>query len=222
VRPAVNTRPSQADSGLDDSSLGFPAQKKSGALMVATAISSLLFLTGLMLFLFGPMPEAKSNPSVAETIDAGAPIASVTIDAGQKAQPLLAPEGMTIVPATDNETAIYISIEPVNYGDFSKTFPNIKKQTGSKKKKAKPVTRVSFADAARYSRTFGGRLATPSEWKRAIATSTLTLSDSNWEWLDDGTQGTQAARAIGSSGGELDTRRPREHKDVGFRVVRDP
>ncbi len=221
-RPSVSVEHSTAAVVGDDSSLGFPTQKRSGALMVTTAISALIFLTGLVLFRFGPMPEAKSSPAVPQAIDAGTVIATTTLDAAPTARPLVAPEGMVIVPATDDEPAIFISAQPVNYGDFSKMFPNSKEQTRNNKKRAKPITSVSFADAARYARTMGGRLATPGEWKRALATSSLSLVDANWEWLDDSIQGTQAPRRIGSSKGELGTRRPREHNDVGFRVVRDP
>jgi formylglycine-generating enzyme required for sulfatase activity len=129
---------------------------------------------------------------------------------------------MLVVPAGDEHPAIFIAIKAVSYGDFSNMFPKKKKPTRNKRKQAQAITQVSFADAASYARTVGARLATPAEWSSALASDALVLDEATWEWLDDGTEGTQAPRAIGSSKGELATRRPREYKDVGFRLVIDP
>ncbi len=226
VRPAVDSSSYEEQSPPDsaDFSVTGARPKRSPLLMATTVISALLFLVGLLLFLFGPLPTAKSSPAAVVAIDAGDVAKAPPVDAALPEKPLVAPEGTIIVPANADEThpTFFVSKAPVNYQQFSEMFPNTKKPTRSKKKQGAPVTKVSFADAASYARTLGGRLATPAEWRSAVATSSLEMAPETWEWLDDGSQGTQEPRAIGSSKGELSTRRPRDHKDVGFRLVFDP
>lgn len=204
----------------DDSAAPSRPKKRSAVLMAMTILSSLIFLGGLGFFLFGPMPAASSTPAVA-TIDAGS-VARSIVDAALPEPPLVAPEGMVAVSSPDEHPAFFISATPVSYQEFSEIFPNLKKPSRRKKTRKKPVSKVTFAYAQAYARTKGGRLPTPLEWSSALGSSSLVVSAGQWEWLDDGTEGTQAPRAIGNATGELARRRPREHKDVGFRLVIDP
>jgi serine/threonine-protein kinase len=220
ARAAVQSPPPDRHQPSAGLSLPPPPRKRSGALVAMTVFSSLVFLVGLGLFLFGPLPEAVSKPALV-SIDA-APVAVSPSDAALPEPPLTAPEGMVIVAATDQHPAFFISSAPVSYQEFSEIFPNQKKPSKKKKVRKQAVNKVTFAYAEAYARTKGGRLATPEEWASALATSEISFQAKRWEWLDDGTEGTQASRAIGNAKGEVDKRRPREHKDVGFRLVVDP
>ena len=197
--------------------------ERSKVLVAITALSALVFVVGLGLFLAGPMPDASSAPAL--VVPDAAPIAVATTPDAAPA-PLQVPDEMLLLPANGEHPAAFISKELVTYGEFSSLFPNQKKPIANRRRSQKPVTGVDFAYAQAFARTKGGRLPTPAELKSAqglaeAGTPGFAQDKSLWEWLDDGTEGTQALRAVGNAKGETRTQRPRGHNSVGFRVVID-
>lgn len=195
-----------------------PEVKRSRALIILTLLSSLVFLVGLGLFLFGPMPAASSTPAVVVPDAAIVVIAPPPPDA---APPLKVPKGMFLVPAVDDGKPVFMAKDLVTHGDFAEIFPRQKKPPRNKKKAAQSVSGVSFAFAQAYARTKGGRLPTPKEMAVAVEIPVYVGDKELWEWLDDGSEGTQAPRPVGHPDGRAANRRPRGHRDVGFRLVVD-
>lgn len=195
------------------------AKRRSRPLLLVTIFSAIFFLVGLGLFLFGPLPSASSKTTVVVP-DAGAAIVIVLIDAAPVV--LVPPEGMVLVPATDHHDAFFIARSLVSYGDFADIFPNQKKPTKNRKRRAAPVTSVSFPYAQAFVRTKGGRLPTPVELLSAQSVEGFDTETGLWEWTEDGTEGTQAQQTVGFGDGRAAKRRPRAHQDVGFRLVIEP
>ncbi len=193
--------------------------RRSKGLVILTLASTAFFVIALGLFLFGPLPE-ESSASVIVPPDAG--VAAVISEPDAAPVALVAPEGMLWLPATADHPDVFIGTELVNYGEFSDIFPNQKKPTKNRKRRASPVTSVSFPYAQAYARTKGGRLPSPAELLSAQAMEDFTSSTGLWEWVEDGTEGTQAQQTVGFADGKAAKRRPRGHQDVGFRLVIDP
>jgi formylglycine-generating enzyme required for sulfatase activity len=128
---------------------------------------------------------------------------------------------MVYVPPRKGLPGFFIQSQLVSYGDFADLFPNQKKPTRNRRRSRAPVTGVSFAYAEAYARTKGGRLPSPDELSAAQEDELVDTSSSILEWLDDGTEGTQAPRLVATPDGTVARRRPRAHKDVGFRLVQE-
>ena len=186
-------------------------------LVAMTVVSVLLFAAGLGLVLFGPMPETDA-PAIAPPIDAGAKTEAPPVDAGPPAV-IEIPEGMLLVRKAGGEPWFFVDAKPVSYGAFAERFPELKKPIRGRRAK-QPVTKVKFSDAESYAKAVDKRLLTPDEWLAASRTEGFEATD-QWEWVDDGSRGSQAMQSVRRPPDKLTRRRPVGHGDVGFRCARD-
>lgn len=192
-----------------------PAPRRSGWLIAMTVVSALVFLVGLGLVLFGPMPEASSG--AAPAIDAGAVTRAPPPDAGPP--PVIEiPEGMLLVRKTSGEPWFFVDARPVSHDQLAEQLPDKKARGGSQGKK--PATRVRYSEAVSYAGAVDKRLLTPDEWLAASRTEGFEPAEL-WEWVDDGSRGSQAMQSVRRPPDKLTRRRPSGHDDVGFRCARD-
>lgn len=151
-----------------------------GWLVATTATSALLFLLGLGLLLFGPMP---SRAQVSVPLDAAPP----KLDAGE---PLPAPipsppAGMVLVPASLGRRAFFVDRAPVTHRAYAEL---IKSHRHARSQADRPVTGISHAYATEYAKMRGKRLLGPADWDAAVATGALTPTSKLWEWVADGNE----------------------------------
>ncbi len=182
-------------------------------LVAVTVVSGLIFLTGLGLLLFGPRPEpsAAPPPDAAPRTDA----APVT-----RKDPV-APAGMLLVHKPDGSPWLFVAAAPVSHGEYAEAHPEEKQPQKRKKLNAQPVVQVAYAQAESYALARGARLPTPDEWAAAAATAGFKPAGKLAEWVDDGSIGQQAARAIRTYPDRADKLRPGPHANVSFRLAKD-
>ena len=183
-------------------------------LIAVTALSVLVFFTGLGLMLFGP----RNHPAAAGVPPDAAPLPDAAPDAGPPPTP---PEGMILVRRADGSPWLFVATAPVTLGEYAKAAPDKRSPSRHRRLNAKPVTRVSYADAAAFAQAAGGHLCTPEEWAAAARTEGFTPADGLWEWVDDGSVGEQAARAVRAAPDKADSLRPGAHANVTFRLAKD-
>lgn len=183
-------------------------------LVAVTVASALIFLTGLGLLLFGPRPEPAAAPP---------PDAAPRADAGPATghEPS-APAGMLLVRKPDGSPWLFVAAAPVSHGEYAQARPAEKQLDKRKKLNAQPVVQVAYAQAESYALSKGARLPTPDEWAAAAKTAGFKPAGKGLsEWVDDGSVGQQAARAVGTFPDKLDKLRPGPHANVTFRLAKD-
>ena len=188
-------------------------------LLAVTAISALIFVVGLGLVLFGPRPAADGRAGAA--IDAGGLADAGAAVPDPAAKP---PEGMFLVKRSDGSPWLFVARAPVSQAEYAAAGPP---EAGADKpprgkKQSQPAVGVSYADAESFAAGRGMRLLTPSEWAAAAAADEFTPPGKGlWEWVDDGTRGVQALRAVKGEPDRTDRLRPVAHANVTFRLARD-
>jgi serine/threonine-protein kinase len=190
--------------------------RRAGWLIAMTVICALVFLTGLGLMLFGPIPEAE--PSAGQPGADAAAVATPTADAAPP--PVIeVPKGMLLVKKAGGEPWFLVDARPVSYGEYADLFPARKEPVrGSRAKK--PVIKLPFDHAVSYAEATKKRLLSPDEWLAASKTEGFEGGEL-WEWVDDGTRGSQAKRSVRQLPDKLTRRQPVGHDDVTFRCARD-
>jgi hypothetical protein len=183
-------------------------------LLVVTALSALVFVAGLALFLFGPRPAAPAPV-------AAAPIDASVADAAPPPPPPAPPPGMALLHHADGSPWLFVDLAPVSHGDVAAALPSVKKAHRSKRLNAKPVVDIAFADAEAYARSQDKRLVRPDEWQAAQHLDGWTSAGSLWEWVDDGSRGEQARQSVLAADDKSDRRPPRASPTVTFRLARD-
>lgn len=187
--------------------------KLSRWLVAVTVLSGLVFLAGLGLLLFGPRPgpAAAAPPDAAPRADA-APAA---------ANDPVAPAGMLLVRKPDGSPWLFVAVAPVSHGEYAAVRPQEKQPQKRKKLNAQPVIQVAYAQAASYAQEKGARLPTPDEWAAAAVAAGFKPAGKLAEWVDDGSVGQQAARAIRTYPDKAEKLRPGPHANVTFRLAKD-
>ncbi|HEU5056472.1 MAG TPA: serine/threonine-protein kinase, partial [Kofleriaceae bacterium] len=182
-------------------------------LVGVTAVSGLIFLTGLGLLLFGPRPgpAAAAPPDAAPRADA-APV--------RRADPV-PPAGMLLVRKPDGSPWLFVAAAPVSHGEYAEARPAEKQPQKRKKLNAQPVVQVAYAQAESYALARSARLPTPDEWAAAAKTAGFKPAGKLAEWVDDGSVGQQAARATRTFPDRAEKLRPGPHANVTFRLAKD-
>lgn len=183
-------------------------------LVAVTVVSALIFLTGLGLLLFGPRPQVAGAPPA----DA-APGADAAPATGRDPS---APAGMLLVRKPDGSPWLFVAAAPVSLGEYAQARPAEKTPEKRKKLNAQPVVQVGYGQAESYALSKGARLPTPDEWAAAAKTAGFKPAGKGLsEWVDDGSVGQQAARAVRSWPDQADKLRPGPHANVTFRLAKD-
>jgi formylglycine-generating enzyme required for sulfatase activity len=128
---------------------------------------------------------------------------------------------MLLVRKPDGSPWVFVGKEPVSHGAYAEMFPGQKKKLPNKRKNAKPVVKVAFVYAEAFAKGKQARLPTPEEWEAAARLEGFVpAADQAWEWVDDGSTGVQAPRALRAPDKQA-TRRPVAWADVTFRLAID-
>jgi serine/threonine-protein kinase len=212
----------RGDAAREPTELGHQAQPARW-LIAVTAASALVFFVGLGLLLFGPRPRRSQaapapDAGAVERVERGSP-------RGERPAPD-APEGMFLVEPPGGRR-VFVSRAPVKQGAWTASLPPPRpgepaRPELTRKQAGQPAVSVSYADAEAYARARGMRLPTPEEWEAAAAVKGFESAGKVlWEWVDDGTQGAQAMRAVRGFPDRADRMRPSPHANVTFRLVKD-
>ena len=123
------------------------------------------------------------------------------------------PAGMILVKHPDGSPWFYVDERPVTAAEFHKVFAD-HQQTGGPED---PAVNVSYDGARSFASSRKGRLLRSDEWDAATNFAGVVVSDGLFEWVES-PEGKKQVRQHGKSQSRPDT----GHKDVGFRVARDP
>jgi serine/threonine-protein kinase len=181
----------------------------SRGLVAVTVVSAAIFVVGLALLLFGPMPERPEAQAAPPPPDGGpAPRADAAVLVEQTRPP---PPGMLAVPAEGARAAFFVDRAPVTnreYAEFKKSHRFARKDA------ERPVTGVPFAYAVEYAKFRGKRLLRVEEWAAASSVPSFVLGGMKlYEWVDDGARdaGDRPVRGVNGAA--------REHKAAGDKSV---
>jgi len=202
----------------DDSTLDRPP-RRARWLIAVTAVALLVFLAGLGLLLFGPMPTPRAE--VETPPDAGPPLPRTRPDAAPPRDPE-PPAGMILVRHDDHRAWVFVDARAVSWDEIDDLFPRIKKPRGAHADD--PATGVSWDRAQSYARARGKRLVRSDEWAAAAHTEGFVAAGKTlWEWVEDGAGETRPVRSVRSLSEikPLAQRPPGGHGDVTFRLARD-
>jgi serine/threonine-protein kinase len=203
-----------SDGSVGSSVLAAVGLKPTPWLVGVTAASALIFLVGLGLLLFGPMPS-RPAPLAAPVPDAGPARAdaAVLVDVAR-----LPPAGMLLVPAEGKRPAFYVDRAPVSnkaYAEFKPTHKFAAKAADQ------PVTGVSYDYAAEYARFRGGRLVRVGEFDAAAAVPSFVPAGMRlFEWVDDGDE-TAATQNVRGVNGASSRKKAAGDATVTFRIAKD-
>jgi formylglycine-generating enzyme required for sulfatase activity len=130
---------------------------------------------------------------------------------------------MLLVRKPDGSPWLFVAAAPVSHGEYAAARPAEKEPQKSKKLNAQPVVQVSYAQAESYALSKGARLPTADEWAAAAKVSGFKPPSKGLsEWVDDGSVGQQAARAVRTLPDRAEKLRPGPHANVTFRLAKDP
>ena len=197
--------------------------KVSRLLVATTVISALIFVVGLGLLLFGPMPEGPAAAPSTSTVDAAVgAVPERPVDAGVAVKKIPEPpDGMFLVQKSDGTPWFFAARRTVTHGEYAAVFPNQKKP--SKRLRNRPVTKVSFAFAQSFAEAQNKRLLSAAEWEAAAKSSEFVTDKKLSEWLapDDGSANPRAKSQLVRSRKGTDKRKARGDKDITFRLAAD-
>jgi len=192
----------------DRGSLGSVARPRTSRLLiVTTVVCALVFVVGLYLLIWGPMPS--SDAGTAPAVDAG--------PAHTSSRAPTPPKDMVLVRNADGSPWFFADKQPVRHGDYAAVFPRRKRS--SPRRNSQPVVEVSYPHAQSYARASGKRLVRAAEWAALANTDGVTVSADLWEWVDDGSHG--STRPVRKAPDRAAKRARSGHKDVTFRLVMD-
>ncbi len=222
------TRPPVDGSRGDDTAPVVPADdfeiaapRPARWLIAITVLSVIIFLVGLGLVLFGPVPAR----SAAGATSANAPASRAHAKAAEPPVPAAAlpepPPGMLLVRDAAGAPRAWVSARAVSWVDYQKVFPSQARPSGARDET--PVTRVGFAYAGSFAEARGARLPTPDEWVAASHAAGFQSAGSRfWEWVDGGHPGAPQQEVRSLSTGKPEAMRDASgHSDVTFRLARD-
>jgi serine/threonine-protein kinase len=214
ARPAPASRVTDAPSrstsdGWDDDY--DPARPRASRWLVAvTAVCGLLFLTGLGLLLFGPMPEP--DPPAASAVDAGA-AAAAALDAAPVAAPK-PPPGMLLVERPDGTPWLFVAASPVTAGELA---AHRRGRALDPYDARQPATRVARDDAVTYARAGRRRLLRADELEAARAADGFRPARGLFEWIDAPPDARGRVPVVDARG-QTELRKPTKQADVTFRL----
>jgi eukaryotic-like serine/threonine-protein kinase len=181
-------------------------------LVVVTALSAGIFLLGLGLTLFGPMPAAHAPDA---GIAATRPGAAAAAPAAREPR---VPPGMVLVERADGTPWFWVSVRPVTAAELAHDLLEPPPQNPDQE--AAPATDVSFEQATRYAAKRGARLLTAAEWQAATAAPGFEFPGRKlWEWIAGADP--SGRRLVRAGPDRAGLRRPGAHSDVTFRLARD-
>lgn len=197
-------------SGSASGSAVMAQPKVSGWLVGVTVVAALIFLVGLGLLLFGPMPEGQAAAMPAD----GGP-AAVADAAPPPPEP---PAGMSLVTDRTGAPLIFVDLRPVTHDEYAALFP---KHRTPRNAGDKPVTGVSLTQARAYADARGKRLPTAAELERAAAAEGFARADGLTEWIapPPGAADTETRPQSYAPGAEPAARKDQGYKDVTFRLA---
>jgi serine/threonine-protein kinase len=198
---------------VESGDIALERPRRAAWLIGLTVLSVLVFLTGLGLVLFGPLPEPEAAPNTRANANAPA-----GIDAAVAAVPE-APEGMVLVRRADGTPWCFVSRHPVSWAAYRAMFPRAKPPSGVAD--TDPVTNVAYRYAAELADASDARLPTSDEWSAAARTEGFVAAGAGLsEWVDTGiAPGSSPQQVRADPAGEGATRPPSGHKDVTFRLA---
>jgi hypothetical protein len=227
MRSAALPRMARSDTreGEKDASESMPVARAPGLprwLWALTIICALVFVVGLGLRLFGPLPDAPAGKP-AESVPPGTSDQNGDqAGAGRASDPSRQPPpGMLLIEAGPDGRAFFIDARPVTQGAYQAMFPSHQGQGASADNA--PVTSVSHAYAGSFAEASGKRLPTAEEWRAAAALPGFESPDDTWEWVG-ANAGSPAAGVdnerpvVSKQGTEL--RKAAGAKDVTFRLAK--
>lgn len=194
-------------SGAMSSQAG-PRPRASRLLIVATVGCALVFLTGLYLVLWGPMPRSAAG-SESKPVDAGSP-------RSERKEPV-PPKDMVLVRKPDGSPWFFVDKRPVRHGEYAAAFP--RRKQSNPRVNHRPVTDVSYVHAQSFARANGKRLLRAAEWAALTRAPGVELAARLWEWVDDEATGDQQAVRKGAD--QSAKRNAVGHRDVTFRLAMD-
>jgi serine/threonine-protein kinase len=215
-------RPSQPPTAADVSagmsgtsdSLDFGKPRRSRGLIAATIVAVAIFLAGLGMLLFGPMPK----PTLASTepgLDAG--IAPAADAAPTRPEP---PPYMLLIDKPDGTPWFFVDKRPVTADELNEALTPNKKI--AKRDADKPAVNVSYDDALAYAEKKGGRLLTADEWNIAARAEGFEFSGRKmYEWIAAEPDDSGSKAPVRSGPSKAAKRSKKGHKDVTFRLARD-
>jgi serine/threonine-protein kinase len=215
---STRVRPSGGGSSGIGSHPGGP--RRSPLLIAVTVVCGVVFLAGLGLLLFGPMPEPQA--AVESAADAAPQPKSAVPDAGPPAGDPVPPAGMLLIRHADGRPRAFVDARAVSWADLGAMFKKVRKPSWDTPKD--PATKVSWEQAQSFARARGKRLVRTDEWAAASALEDFTPAGKTlWEWIDDGGGETRPLRSVRSinPAKPLAQRPPKGHADVAFRLAKD-
>jgi serine/threonine-protein kinase len=195
--------------------------RRSKLLIAVTVICALVFLAGLGLLLFGPVPEPQA--SVESAADAAPPLPrGPRPDAGVPDVEPIAPTGMLLIRYPDGRPRAFVDARAVSWADIAEQLKKVRKPSWAEPKE--PATKVSWEQAQSFARARGKRLVRTEEWEAAAKVEGFVPAGKTlWEWIDDGGGETRPMRSVHSVSTvkPLSQRPPKGHSDVAFRLAKD-
>jgi serine/threonine protein kinase len=212
--PSLEDQPTYSDAELDR-----PPPRPFPAWLVALSLVCIaLFAAGLVVYLRrpadpappGPVDPGSAGSSAAGSAGSGAAGGSAGAGSGAEATP---PAGMLLVVRPDGGR-LFVDARPVSAAAFREVFA--KYDPGAKADA--PATNVSYNEARSFATTRGGRLLTAEEWDAASRTADFSAAEGVFEWVDSPGD----KKAIRQRNGKSDIRADAPHRDVTFRIAKDP
>jgi len=180
-------------------------------LVVVTVLAALIFIVGLGLLLFGPIPKNTQEGPNATADAAPAPMPDA-------APPIpVPPAGMLLVSHPDGTPWFFVGAHTVTAGELADVFPSKRKL--SKAAAAKPATKVSYDRATKYAKAEQARLLTADEWTAAAAVEGFEPTPRRmWEWTSE--LESKRKRTVRATPDKTAQRKPTAQKNITFRIAR--
>jgi eukaryotic-like serine/threonine-protein kinase len=207
---------------LNDGELDrLPPRAVPGWLIAVTFACIALFVAGLVVYLRKPGPaEASPGNGSGSASQSGSQSSARPPDAAVGAADAPAQSGgstagMLVIRKSDGSPLFYADAKPVTLVAYKQLFATHPQQG----RIDDAVVMVSYTEARSYAATRGGRLLTNDEFDAASVTpGFIPAPDGLHEWVDSPDEKKKTVRQVGKAQFRPDAK----HKDVTFRVARDP
>jgi len=197
-----------------------PVRAFPGWLIAVTFACIALFVAGLVVYLRRPEPGSATSGSGSGSSQGSATPSDAAIaakdSAGSAGSAGDATRGMLVVRKSDGSPLFYADPKPVTVAAYRQLFSNHQQGGGAADD---PVVMVSYTEARSYAATRGGRLLTNDEFDAVSVAQGFSAAPSGLhEWVDSPDEKKKTVRQVGKAQFRPDAK----HKDVTFRVARDP
>jgi serine/threonine protein kinase len=209
---SLEDQPTYSDADLDRPR---PPRPFPAWLVALTLVCIALFAAGLVVYLRRPTEPVSAGPPApgpAGSGSAGSGAAGGSAGSAGRAD-ANPPAGMLLV-VKPGGAKLFVDARPVSAAVYREVFA---KYDPAAKPDA-PAINVSYNEARSFATTRGGRLLTAEEWDAASKTVNFSAADGVFEWVDSPGD----KKAIRQRNGVADTRADAPHRDVTFRIAKDP